>query len=80
MDKLPAMRAAHDQRLADACAGLFTHLPQVSLILRANNTDTIRAATDEQLEFLLKYARLGHSLTCLAVIDRLALEQNEVQP
>lgn len=69
-----ALRATHDQRQAEACRTLFSHLPSVSAILRANNTDSIRQATDEQLEFLLKYARLGHSATCLAVIDRIDLE------
>lgn len=74
---LSVMRAAHDQRQAAACQMLFSAPFEVGVMLNKANGEALDYFNDRQeplWEHLLRYARLGHSATCLAVIDRAAEE------
>lgn len=72
-EPLYVMQARHDQRQAAACQMLFSAPPEFALMLSKPEGVALEFFNDRQgplWKHLLRFARLGMSATCLAVMAK----------
>jgi hypothetical protein len=63
-------QAEIDQAIPALFAASLEHGPRLQLLLSRNNPHELAFADDETLALIMRFARLGHAVMCVSVMER----------